>query len=79
MDIDQSAIFFVGSILVCMGFVVVAVTVLFLNNIFSKYWKPVEWRIFKVFDYPPITYNEPQLDEKKKDDTTNTNTDKATK
>lgn len=70
MDIDQSAVFFVGSILVCMGLVVVAATVLFLNNIYSKYWKPIEWRVFKMFDYPPaFHYNqEPHLDEKKKDE-----------
>jgi hypothetical protein len=70
MDIDQSAIFFVGSILTCMGFIVVALTVLLLNNIFSKYWKPIQWRVFKEFDYHYTFQQEPKIDDKqpKQDD-----------
>jgi len=76
MDIDQSAIFFVGSILVCLGFVVVAITVLFLNNIYSKYWKPIEWRIFKMIDYHYPYVHEPQM-EIKVDDKQNKPVDKT--
>lgn len=65
MDIDQSAIFFVGSILVCLGLVVVAITVLFLNNIYSKYWKPIEWRVFKMLDYNYQFQEEPKMENTK--------------
>ena len=67
MDIDQSAVFFVGSILTCLGFSVVAVTVLFLNNLFSKYWKPIEWRIIKEWDYRYAYQQEPVVKDKKDD------------
>jgi hypothetical protein len=67
MDINQSAIFFVGSILICFGFSVVAITVLFLNNIYSKYWKPIEWRIFNMIDYHNPYAQEPQMETKKDD------------
>ena len=69
MDIDQSAIFFVGSILVCLGFVVIAITVLFLNNIYSKYWKPIEWRVFNMIDYNYQFQQEPIVENKKDDKT----------
>lgn len=67
MDIDQSAVFFVGAILTCLGFSVVAVTVLFLNNLFSKYWKPIEWRIIKEWDYRYAYQQEPVVEDKKDD------------
>jgi hypothetical protein len=41
MDMDQSAIFLAGSILTILGFVVIAIGVIVINNIASKYWKPV--------------------------------------
>ena len=43
MDIDSSANFLVGSILSCLGFAIIGVLVVFLNNLFSKYWKPVNF------------------------------------
>jgi hypothetical protein len=41
MDIDQSATFLAGSILTALGFVVIIIAVIFVNNILHKYWKPV--------------------------------------
>jgi len=38
---DQAAIFLAGSILTILGFVVIAIGVIVINNIASKYWKPV--------------------------------------
>jgi len=46
MDMDQAAVFLAGSILTMLGFVVLVVGILTINNLFSKYWKPVklyEW------------------------------------
>lgn len=45
MDIDQASTFFVGSILVMLGFIVVAAGVVVINNLFAKYWKPVNWTL----------------------------------
>ena len=44
MDMDQAAVFLAGSILTMLGFVVVVAGVVAINNLLSKYWKPV--RIF---------------------------------
>lgn len=62
MDIVTAATFFVGSILFSFGVIVLALAVLLLNNIYSKYWKPIEWRIL-----PDVTYHfvEPTHEEKK--------------
>jgi hypothetical protein len=54
-----------GSILFALGIVVLVAGVVVVNNIISKYWKPV--RIFtpdswKAFN-PPHSYVEPRLDE----------------
>lgn len=43
MDIDQAANFLAGSILIGVGFIVICAVVIVINNMFSKYWKPIEW------------------------------------
>lgn len=42
MDIESSANFLVGSILTGLGFCIIAIVIVFINNILSKYWKPVK-------------------------------------
>ena len=46
MDMDQAAVFLAGSILTALGFVVVIVAAVVVNNILHKYWKPI--RIFTL-------------------------------
>ncbi len=46
MDMDQAAVWLSGSILIMLGFIVVAIGVVVINNIIAKYWKPV--RIFSL-------------------------------
>ena len=46
MNMDQAATFLAGSILTSIGVLVVIGAVLVVNNLLSKYWKPV--RIFTV-------------------------------
>jgi len=38
---DQAAVWLAGSILTVLGFVVIIVGVVFINNILHKFWKPV--------------------------------------
>ena len=40
---DQAAVFLGGSILTMMGFVVVIIGIVAINNILHKYWKPVRF------------------------------------
>ena len=51
MDIEAGSIFLTMSILMTLGFVVIGLGIVFLNNIFVKYWKPMTW--FKFVEYPP--------------------------
>ena len=58
MDMDQAAVWLGGSILVMLGFVVVVIGCVVINNIIHKYWKPISlftpdsWRGF----HPPARY-----------------------
>jgi len=67
MDMDQAAVFLGGSILTMLGFVVVVAGIVAINNIFSRFWKPV--RIFTPDSWtginPPNQFvNQEQLDKK---------------
>jgi hypothetical protein len=69
MDMDQAAVFLAGSILTMLGFVIVVVGIVIINNILNKYWKPVAWI---KYDLPPrfVTREElaeisPKVEEKK--------------
>jgi len=71
MNMDQAAVFLAGSILTALGFVVVIVAVIFVNNVLHRYWKPV--RIFtvdswKAFNPPPPQFiDQEQLEKTNKD------------
>jgi hypothetical protein len=43
MTIEQAGNFLIGSILVGLGFCIITVAILVINNLFHKYWKPVTW------------------------------------
>jgi len=66
---DQAAVFLAGSILTMMGFVVIVIGVLVINNLFNKYWKPIKW--MRMLDHPMYVTREelekipPKLDENK--------------
>jgi hypothetical protein len=66
MDMDSAAYFVSGSILVMLGFVVIAMGVVAINNIFAAYWQPVKLFTpdsWKGFHPPPVHYeqNEPPM------------------
>jgi uncharacterized membrane protein YagU involved in acid resistance len=42
MTVDSASTFLVGSILYSMAFVVIIAGITFINNLLSKYWKPVK-------------------------------------
>jgi len=65
MDMDQAAVWLGGSILTALGFVVLIIAVVVVNNIIHKFWKPV--RIFTSDSWnlnPPIRYATPEELEK---------------
>ena len=52
MDMDQSAVFLAGSILTMMGFIVVVMGVIVINNLIAKYWKDLGWFKFTLNQEP---------------------------
>jgi hypothetical protein len=42
MNIEQSAMFLASSILVGLGTIVLIIMVLVINNLFVKFWKPID-------------------------------------
>lgn len=53
MDVDTAASVLAGSILTGMALIVAIITVVIINNIVSKYWKPVT---FIKFDDRPARF-----------------------
>ena len=60
MDMDQAAVFLAGSILTALGFVVVVIAIVIINNILSKYWKPV--KIWRFEEHPSRFASQEELD-----------------
>ena len=72
MTIDTASNFLVGSIMYTIAIVVIIAGITFINNILSKYWKPVKIWLPHYFNEPQrfATQEEvakiaPTLDEKK--------------
>ena len=38
MDIDQAAVFLAGTILTALGFIIIVIAAVVINNIIHKYW-----------------------------------------
>ena len=65
MDIDTAAIFLAGSILTALGFIVIVIAIVVINNIIHKYWKSFGWKFFPLYlEKEPIVYEEPKMDKK---------------
>ena len=61
----QAAVFLSGSILTMLGFVVVVIGIIAINNLLHKYWKPV--KLFTFTEYPPqYMQTTPTLDKETK-------------
>jgi hypothetical protein len=50
MDVDVAATILAGSILTMLSLIAVVIGIVVINNIFSKYWKPIKW--MKMLDHP---------------------------
>jgi hypothetical protein len=56
----MAANFLSGTILVCLSILAIAGTILILNNIFVKYWKPI-----RVFTFVPVNDHTGEVIERK--------------
>jgi hypothetical protein len=76
MTVESASTFLVATILNGLGFVIICIALVVVNNIFAKYWKPVNLAVWlpKAFSVEPTrfaTQDEleritPTLDEKGK-------------
>ena len=64
MNLEQAAIFLTGSILTMLGFIVIVIGAVVINNILHKYWKPITLTWYG--DHPPRFIEEDHLTERKK-------------
>lgn len=67
MDMDQAAVFLAGSILTGLGFIAIIASLVVVNNIIAKYWKPIKWTTLPTAMQPyrfaePHEIEEPKLD-----------------
>jgi hypothetical protein len=53
MNLEQASVFFTGSILIMLGFIVITAGVVAINNLLHRYWKPVKFFKFLDHPYPP--------------------------
>jgi hypothetical protein len=64
LDIQPAVNFLIGSILFSIGIIVVSMMIVVVNNLFSKYWKPIKWQVFQEKEF---TFVEPEyIDELKR-------------
>ena len=54
MDMDVAAAFLAGSVLFSLSLIALVMGIVAVNNIFSKYWKPVKF--FHVPDSPTYRF-----------------------
>jgi len=58
MTVDSAATFFVASILTGFGVITITGVLLLVNNLFSRFWKPIKWNVYVPF----IPTEEPKLE-----------------
>ena len=49
MTVESAATFFVASILIGFGVIIIAIIILILNNLFNRFWKPIKWNVYVPF------------------------------
>ena len=56
MDVSTAATILAGSILTMLAFIIVVIGIVIINNIFAKYWQPIQW--MKMLCHPMYTTRE---------------------
>lgn len=51
MEINGAVVFLVGAVLVSFGLLIIGSLILALNNLFSKFWKPIRWAVYSPIEY----------------------------
>ena len=66
MTVESASTFLVATILSGLGFVIICIVLVVVNNIFAKYWKPVNLAVWlpKSFSAEPPRFATPEELEK---------------
>jgi hypothetical protein len=64
MTVESAATFLVGSLLIGLALCFLTVVIVFVNNVFSRFWVPIKWLNF--IDIPLAAEQQPKQEEKKK-------------
>ncbi len=66
MTVESASTFLVATILSGLGFVIICIVLVVVNNIFAKYWKPVNLAVWlpKSFSVEPARFATPEELEK---------------
>jgi len=59
MDVENAAGILAGSILTMLAAIVVVIGIVVINNIFSRYWRPIKW---VKYDMPLRFASQEELD-----------------
>jgi hypothetical protein len=51
MEIQSTINFLIGSLLFSVGVIIISCMVVAVNNIFSRFWKPVKWSLMQPIEY----------------------------
>ena len=62
MNITDAVTFLAGSILISVGMAMIGLMLLVMNNLFSKYWKPVKVFVYENRPYKLDEILEPTID-----------------
>ena len=63
MDVSNAANILAGSILVMLALVIIVIGIVAINNIFAKYWQPVQW--MTMMNHPMyVTREDPVVEHK---------------
>jgi hypothetical protein len=72
MSVESAGVFLASTILVGLSIILIIITILFINNLFAKYWKPVKlftpdsWSAFQPpMQQPAPVFIEPSIEETK--------------
>jgi hypothetical protein len=66
MDMDTAAVFMAASILTVIGFIVIAIGFIVVNNLIAKYWKDLGWfkGLTTIHGEPPRFATPEEVDQK---------------
>jgi CBS domain containing-hemolysin-like protein len=62
MDVENAANILAGSILTMLSLIIIVIGIVVINNIFAKYWKPIQW--MKMLTHPMYVTREEIADHK---------------